>query len=219
MKIIRSWRKSLSLSIGTDWELIIKAPYFTSEKTILSFIEKNKTWIEKAKSSVLEKSKNFVEWEEFYFLWNTYKLIFDEVSEKISFDWNNFYLNYKHKEKTREKFIIFYKTEASKHIKERVVILAREYNLDFRELRITSAKTRWWSCSSKKNLNFSFRLIMSPLETIDYVIIHELSHLLEMNHSQKFWSNVDNFFSKLNHGHYKKHQKWLKVNWNKLMYV
>jgi hypothetical protein len=63
--------------------------------------------------------------------------------------------------------------------------------LKFENLKINSATTRWGSCNSKKNINFSFRLILAPKTSIDYVIIHELAHLKELNHSEKFWNLVD----------------------------
>lgn len=219
MQIIKSFRKTISMKFNNLWELVIKAPYFTSDKTINNFIEKNQSWIEKTKNNLLEKIKIFDFGEKFFYLWNEYVLLSDWVSEKIKFDWINFYLSEKHKNKIKEKLLEFYKMESSFYIKTKVIELASVNDLHYNTIKITSAKTRWGSCTSKKNLNFSFRLIMSPKSTIDYVIVHELAHLLEMNHSPKFWYNVGVFFEKLDVWNYKEHQKWLKINWNKLMYV
>jgi len=219
MKIIKSFRKSISISFDKTWVLVIKAPYFTSDKTIQNFIEKNKLWVEKTKIKVLEKNRIFDFWEKFFYLWNEYLLLSDNISEKIVFDWTNFYLNIKHKTKIKEKLTEFYKMESSFYIKTKVFEIASINNLKYNSIKITSAKTRWGSCTSKKNLNFSFRLIMAPKSSIDYVIVHELAHLLEMNHSPKFWNNVSIFFDKLNLWNYKNHQSWLKLNWSKLMYV
>jgi predicted metal-dependent hydrolase len=80
-------------------------------------------------------------------------------------------------------------------------------------VRITSAKTRWWSCTSQRNLNFSFRLILTPPEIIDYVICHELAHLREMNHSRQFWLEVSKMDME-----YKRHDAWLKKNWDLFSY-
>ncbi len=68
--------------------------------------------------------------------------------------------------------------------------LAEQYGFRYNSVKITSAKTRWGSCTSKQHLNFSYRLIMTPRDCIDYVIIHELCHLRQMNHSTKFWKEV-----------------------------
>ncbi len=99
----------------------------------------------------------------------------------------------------------FYKKQAHDYIKTRCEELAREYGFVFKNIRITSAMARWGSCSSKKNLNFSYRLVMAPKLVIDYVIVHELCHLREMNHSKKFWKQVEQIMPE-----YKEHEKHLK---------
>jgi predicted metal-dependent hydrolase len=106
-----------------------------------------------------------------------------------------------------------YKEQAKEYIPNRVKIIADEYWYEYNTIKITSAKTRWWSCTSKKNLNFSFRLILTPKEIIDYVICHELSHLRQMNHSRQFWEEVS-----IMDIEYKKHDKWLKDNWYLYVY-
>lgn len=219
MQIIKSFRKTLSMKFDSFWTLIVKAPYFTSDRTIHNFIEKNKLWIDKTRNNLLEKIKVFDFWEKFFYLWNEYVLLSDLTSEKMKFDWINFYLSNKHKNKIKEKLLEFYKMESILYIKTKVLEIASVNNLNYNSVKITSAKTRWGSCTSKKNLNFSFRLIMAPKSSIDYVIVHELAHLLEMNHSPKFRHNVSTFFDRLDLWNYKDHQKWLKINWNKLMYV
>jgi len=82
------------------------------------------------------------------------------------------------------------KLKAKKYIPERVEYLANKFNKKYNQIKITSAKTRWGSCTSKKNLNFSYRLIEKEKKAIDYVIIHELAHLKYMNHSKDFWNHV-----------------------------
>ena len=74
---------------------------------------------------------------------------------------------------------------------ERVAHYAREYGLRYGKIRITSALTRWGSCSGRDNLSFPWRLIMAPPEMIDYVAVHELAHTIHKNHSARFWSLVE----------------------------
>lgn len=100
-----------------------------------------------------------------------------------------------------------YKKQARSYIPKRVQEIAEKHWYTYNKIKITSAKTRWWSCTSQKNLNFSFRLILTPPEIIDYVISHELAHLKEMNHSRHFWLEV----SKMDKN-YKNNDKWLKDN-------
>ena len=71
--------------------------------------------------------------------------------------------------------------------------------------RLSSAKTRWGSCSTAGNLNFNWRLVLAPREVLDYVVVHELAHRKEMNHSRKFWAEVKNVLPD-----YEKRRKWLK---------
>ncbi len=80
---------------------------------------------------------------------------------------------------------------AKDYIPKRTHEIANEYAFKFNLIRIKTHRTRWGSCSSKKNLNFNYRLITTPAKCIDYVIIHELAHTVEMNHSYRFWDLVE----------------------------
>jgi predicted metal-dependent hydrolase len=216
MKIIKSFRKTLSMSVDKTWDLIVKVPHFVSKKKIEWFIEKNKEWIQKRKQDVMDRIRNFRQWEKFMFFWEEYELLVSEKVKKIDFDWMNFYLNPEYKKDAWALFEQFYKKEARKYIKERLPEIAQKYKLEYNGVRISSARTRWWSCSSKRNLNFSYRLIMAPLKVIDYVIVHELAHLKEMNHSKKFRLEVENMMKWLYPWDYKVHKKWLNDHWDKL---
>lgn len=218
MKIIKSLGKKITLKIDETGELIVKSPLFASKKTIQDFIEKNKDWISDKKIEAIEKIKEFREWEKFYFFGEEYELVFDDKSEQIYYDGMKFYLHKKHKKFVQEKLIAFYKAEAKKYIVPRVKEIATKNNLDYNIVKITSAKTKWGSCTNKKNLNFTYRLIMAPIKSVDYVIIHELAHLKYMNHSKKFWDYVQELSSSMYPGSYKINEKWLKNHWNKLMY-
>ena len=107
--------------------------------------------------------------------------------------------------------ILELKKKAKKIIPERVEYFANKFNKKYNKIRITSAKTRWGSCTSQKNLNFSYRLIQAEPKAVDYVIIHELAHLKYMNHSQKFWAHVEEMMPD-----YKYWDNWLKREWRSL---
>ncbi|GAB1416487.1 SprT family zinc-dependent metalloprotease [Paludibacter sp.] len=85
----------------------------------------------------------------------------------------------------------FLKKEAKRVLPDRVRELAREHNFKIGDIKIQSSKTRWGSCSNKQNINLSFYLMLLPLHLVDYVILHELCHTIEMNHSEKFWKLMD----------------------------
>ena len=79
---------------------------------------------------------------------------------------------------------------AKRDLNEKVVEYSQMMSVSPRTVKINNASSRWGSCSAKKSINFSWRLIMADDEVIDYVVVHELAHLFELNHSDKFWSIV-----------------------------
>ena len=105
---------------------------------------------------------------------------------------------------TREK-VIALAEEALKVIPARVEYFARVIGVTYGKITIRNQKTRWGSCSSKGNLNFNCLLMLAPPEVLDYVVVHELCHRKQMNHSKAFWSEVEKVFPD-----YKEARKWLK---------
>ena len=96
--------------------------------------------------------------------------------------------------------------QAKKVLKEKIEHYSKIMNLKHGRVTITCAKTRFGSCSSKGNISFSFRLMKYPEAAIDYVVVHELAHLVELNHSQRFWNIVASVFPD-----YKDRKKLLKT--------
>ena len=85
----------------------------------------------------------------------------------------------------------FLKKEAGRVLPEKLAKLAGEHRFTYRDLKLQSGKTRWGSCSNRKSINLSIYLMLLPEHLIDYVILHELCHTVEMNHSDKFWKLMD----------------------------
>ena len=96
-------------------------------------------------------------------------------------------------------------------IRERLNHYAPLMGVEFGRVAIRDQKSRWGSCSAKHNLNFNWKLIMAPGEVLDYVVIHELCHLIEFNHSRRFWSLVENQMPE-----YEVWKKWLKTHGSEL---
>jgi predicted metal-dependent hydrolase len=92
-------------------------------------------------------------------------------------------------------------------INQRIRVINEKLKLPFNRVFIKGQKTRWGSCSQQKNLNFNWRLVMAPLPVLDYIVAHELAHLVEMNHSKKFWAFVEQIYPG-----YIVHRAWLKKN-------
>jgi len=98
----------------------------------------------------------------------------------------------------------WYKFQVNVVIKERLEFWSSKMQIGFRGYKTRGQRTRWGSCSRSGNLSFNWKLLKTPVEVIDYVIIHELAHLKQMNHSQRFWALVEKYCPD-----YKKHRKWL----------
>ena len=101
---------------------------------------------------------------------------------------------------------------ASDYIPLRVAYFSKVMGVSYNRISIKTQKTRWGSCSSKGNLNFNALLMLTSKDVIDYVVVHELSHRIEMNHSPHFWSIVENVLP-----NYRIQRKWLKENGYKLI--
>ncbi len=103
-------------------------------------------------------------------------------------------------------------TDAAEYIAPKAEVYAKLIGVEYKKITIRNQKTVWGSCSAKKNLNFNCLLMLCPEEVRDYVIIHELCHLAQMNHSAKFWKLVSEFCPE-----YKAHRAWLKDNGNEII--
>lgn len=99
-----------------------------------------------------------------------------------------------------------YREKARKKLLQRAEDFSRQMHVSYHSLRLSSAKTRWGSCSARGNLNFHWKLILMPPEILDYVVVHELAHLKEMNHSPRFWAIVESVLPD-----YRRRRRWLKV--------
>ena len=104
--------------------------------------------------------------------------------------------------------------QALEIIPTRVEYFAKIIGVTYGNITIRNQKTRWGSCSSKGNLNFNCLLMLAPPEVLDYVVVHELCHRKQMNHSKAFWTEVEKVFPD-----YKKSIKWLKEEGSQIMYM
>lgn len=104
-----------------------------------------------------------------------------------------------------------YREAAKEYFTKRADYYASLLGATYERIRIAEQKTRWGSCSSKGTLSFNWKLMLAPPKVLDYVVIHEVCHLKEMNHSPRFWKLVEEFMPD-----YKEYRKWLKENGNTL---
>ncbi|MFC1645761.1 M48 family metallopeptidase [Candidatus Omnitrophota bacterium] len=211
-KIIRSRRRTLGLEITRDAQLIIRAPERASLGYIKNIIQKKRSWIEQKQKTASNRykrliPKEFVNGEGFLFLGETYRLSIEDIEYPPLTLGKEFRLSRQYLCEAKKVFIEWYRKEAYKKIEERLNWHSYLSGLKYSKFNITGARKRWGSCSAKGNLYFSWRLIMAPLGVIDYVVVHELAHLEERNHSRNFWDKVKTLMPD-----YKKYRHWLKDN-------
>lgn len=207
-------RKTISLHIKEDRRIYIYAPYRTPKWEIERFIKEKRSWIVKKMSekerSIKEAEKAFIPGEKFLYLGESYPLEIEESSNRkvpLKLSFGKFVLDKDHIEEAKDLFIQWYKKEAKARIIERIDFYSNRLQLFSKGIRITSAKYRWGSCSRDNRLSFSWRIIMASLSIIDYILIHELVHIKEKNHSKRFWNYLESILPD-----YRKHRLWLKKN-------
>ena len=209
-KLVRSQRKTLSLIVETDGTLTVRAPLQMKEADIWRFIEEKKDWIKRKQTRAREEAtplRRYVEGEKFWYLGQEVPLrLVPKTKPALVMD-KTFKLAKSAQSRAESAFTDWYRRQARRVLTERVEFFSREYGFKVGKVRISSARTRWGSCSSKDTLSFSWRLVMAPPEVIDYVVVHELCHLKIMNHSKAFWAQVQSILPD-----YKSRRKWLKMH-------
>lgn len=180
----------LRLRIDSAGLLKVSIPYYSSSKSGVNFIIRNKEWIDK-KISALNIQKNF------YYLGKEIKLIkkINLKINKINFTYLNniLYIELSNSNllSDQELYNIWLKNKAERYFHQKVERLASIYGFQYNSIRIRNMKSRWGSCSPKKNLCFNLKLMSFNSKIIEYVIIHELCHLKFMNHSKNYWNLVE----------------------------
>jgi len=209
-ELILSKRKTIALVVQPDGRLLVRAPLRTNRKLIDAFIVSKTDWIEKTRQMQHARRKSiprhhFAEGEHFWYLGKQYPLrLMPPQRPALQFDLA-FTLSENALPQAGKRFEDWYREQARLYLTERVVYFAQRYNFNFQKVKITSARTRWGSCSARGTINFAWRLIMAPPEIIDYVVLHELAHTVHHNHGLSFWSLVQSMVPD-----YGAKRKWLK---------
>lgn len=205
------------MQIAPDSSIIVRAPEKIPEEIIHQAIQKKLPWIIKKQKLARERfvpvvKREFASGETFLYLGELYKLqVFLDANDPLVFNGMEFKLSGRYLLNAKKIFEKWYRKQTKEIINNRAKLYAEMAGLKYARISITGAKSRWGSCSFKGNLNFSWKLIMAPQRVVDYVVIHELVHLSERNHSRRFWDKVSVFMPD-----YKNCRKWLKDNGGKL---
>lgn len=177
-QLIQSSRKTISIHIKPDGAVIVRAPYRLSQKEVDRFVTEKQNWIRKNLAQV--------------------KTRLDERREGRN-------RGGARPLPQNQAEVDEYLRQARETIWERTKYYAGVMQVDFGRITIRDQKSRWGSCSSNGNLNFNWRLIMAPAPVLDYVVVHELAHRFEMNHSPLFWQRVAAVMPD-----YQVHRDWLR---------
>ena len=179
IRIIRSSRRTLSLQVKNDGQVIVRAPRHVTLQEIAAFVRKNSAWLHKHLEKVRkEKELNAAS--------PVQPLTMEDIQKLAD--------------------------EALRVIPGRVAHFAPLVGVTYGRITVRNQRTRWGSCSSKGNLNFNCLLMLAPPGILDYVVVHELCHRKEMNHSPKFWAEVAKVMPD-----YKERQKWLRTEGSNIM--
>ncbi len=211
-EVVRSRRKTLALIIHPNGRVVVRAPLRTSQKIIDAFVFSKRDWIDKTRLKQLEKGKRypvreFTQEELFWYLGKQYPLrLVGKQRPALQFKFG-FFLDQASVSQAKKRFEDWYRDQARLYFTERVNYFASLHQFEFKKIKITSARTRWGSCSGRGTISFTWRLIMAPPEIIDYVVIHELVHTVHHNHSRDFWDAVGKLMPD-----YVVRRKWLKQN-------
>lgn len=179
----RTDRRTIALEITPDAQLLVRAPLHASTEEILRFIDKNTAWIEKHMAVVKEKKAA----REAGRAGQPFRRMTEEELRGLA-------------------------RKALQDLPPRVRHFASLLGVSYGRITIRNQRTRWGSCSAKGNLNFNCLLMLAPEDVRDYVVVHELCHRLEMNHSPRFWAHVGSVLPD-----YREQKKWLRANGQSLM--
>jgi predicted metal-dependent hydrolase len=193
-QIIRSRRKTIALYITAQGKVVVRAPLGLPEADIRALVERKAAWVEgkltQAQQQVSAQLNRFDQGREIYFLGKTYPLRIVETGRQLLTFGTHFNLERRALPQAELIFERWFRAQARSILGERTAQLAAQHSFTFQKVRITSARTRWGSCSSRGSISFPWRLVMAPPEVIDYVVLHELAHLKVRNHSKRFWDLV-----------------------------
>lgn len=190
-----SSRKTISIIVERDRSVVVRAPLNTSEEVIEREVRKRRRLLQEKiehnqKYPFQKPAKEFVSGETLLYLGKHYKLYVTENSkEGISFD-NKFFIGKTNQQEANRFFREWYIKSATEIIVPKAKEIAKQLGVVYNKINVLDLKYRWGSCTPKDNIHFNWRIIKAPMTVIEYIIVHELTHLLEANHTSEFWNRV-----------------------------
>lgn len=225
-----SKRKTIAIVVDEKAEVSVAAPFYISKRDVHAFVRQKSEWISrKVEDAERNKrrvnKKKFEHGEIFQFLGKRYKLEACEADikrGKIEFDgikWSIFIpANLTIKESrlfVRDKLFGWYRSQAEEILGGRIFHYSRIIGVEPRKIAVKAQKRLWGNCNyNLETIHLNWQIILFPLEIVDYVVVHELCHLIVPNHSSRFWKKVEKFLPD-----FKQRRKWLKANSPDIQFV
>ena len=195
-KVVYSKRKSLTISVERDRSIVVKAPEGTAPEKIHQIVESRKLWLYEKTHHAQKYSplphppgKELVTGESLPYLGRHYRIELVAGQGGIRFE-QKFLVPQALTDKSAA-FRNWFVSRAEEKILPRVRMYANNLGVIYKEAKIGDGKYRWGSCTPNDNVIFNWRLIKAPMFVIDYIVVHELAHLIESNHTPRFWNIVN----------------------------
>lgn len=211
-------RQTVEIQVIPPGVVNVLAPYGLGEKTLSRLVQKKGDWILNKLAAIqeLESRKivhHFVTGEPFLLLGQRYLLQVihspDLKKSIVSLEDKRLILTapVQEKEALRQALENWYRQKGLEVITERIQFYSRYFDVQPTSIKVKEQKKRWGTCTSERRLLFNWRLVMAPLEVVDYVVVHEMCHMVHMNHSKAFWNLVATILPD-----YRQRKQWLKEN-------
>jgi len=208
----RPRRKTVSIIIRSDNRVDVLAPSLMPAYLIHRFVKEKQAWIQKKLQFNTDirsgyQPKTFTTGESFELIGRTYQLQITELNTTIHIADNQLIAPDQPPEKLKKSLITWYRQQADQHFQLRCQHFATAIAVTPASIGVKAYKSRWGSCHHDGRIYFNWRLIMAPTWISDYVIVHELCHLIHHNHSKLFWHTVEQTMPD-----YREAKLWLKTN-------
>ena len=218
----RSNRKSMGIAIERDGTIIVTAPHQARFNEIEKFVSEKKIWIYQklAKKKTLNREKprrEFVNGQGFLYLGKSYRLkLIDNGKMRSGRSpnvtvlrlWHGYFeLAESEKANARNHFISWYRKQIKEQLKARIPRYDKRIEVTVKDTRILDLGHRWASCGRNGVINFNWRSVMAPVWVLDYILVHEMVHLIERGHTDRFWRLVSRVIPD-----YEEHALWLNEN-------
>jgi hypothetical protein len=213
-KLIRQRRKSIVIEIDSGCDIIVKAPLQISKAEIDKLVKQKEAWIEKALENKrrVQQEVDWVQNEKILYLGEYRSVCVCPIAKgknKIEYKQGIFYIYTvdASKENLHKMMYVWMKKQAYTLCTELSEYYAKEIGYSYEKISIRNQKTRWGSCSSKKNISYNIRMMGAPKDKIEYIILHEVMHLKHFNHGPLFWQDIEKIMPD-----YKEKQAYFKNN-------